>query len=380
MTRAAAANPVQPFSLGDPEALVRWTPAMRKKVFPRRELAPKPPKIASEDGIVAFLRAHADAMEPAVEAGRSLGGAARDAHDAAAVGREWLASGASEGLSVEAAAALLLVAPGPYLVDLWALRSGPEFALRALAASRELCLVGPSKTAFVAELPWGEIGAWGTRAHNLPPLGFFRAPAGTAEFAAEPPPGTLRRAKHGTPYQWHDAGPWLRLRQHLAALPDARWERCVAVGDELRGQGSAGARFWVAFAFPERPAWTEELMRDPSAEPNTFFQLAALTARTSEGIPWVRDHFYYREAEHAAHNILASSGPNAVRLLVEFTEHARTPASRRCGAGLLAQIDTDEAIRALLGLAASHKLDAAVAAAESNFPARVAALRASRLS
>jgi hypothetical protein len=44
-------------------------------------------------------------------------------------------------------------------------------------------------------------------------------------------------AKHGTPYQWHDAGPWLRLRQHLAALPDARWKRCVAVGDELRGQG-----------------------------------------------------------------------------------------------------------------------------------------------
>lgn len=381
-----ATTPAPIFPLGDPEGVVRWTPAMLKKVFPRRELSLKPPKLDAPVNLVADLRANADAWWGHFEAGAELPGADAALHQGLREARAWLEDKpAKTKPSVELAALTYqLAVPGEMfraeslaarLVDLWVGSFGLVFALEALAAAFTIAHAqGPSPG--VAQSPAAK-----------PRKGYGNGPAVAvignsitlirashnehSNLRVEDIPDALAGKRIPSIHFVNDeCRAWLRLREHLATAPEHDWSAAAAVAERLVAHPDVLVRHLVAFSFPERPAWAEALVAGPK---NGVFSVLGACVRDPSKLPYVTFEYFFTEFERTAASLLAASGPRAVPHLVALTKRFRAAAQARYLLGLVAQVDTDEAVDALLALGDDAKAAAAVEAMRANFPERASA-------
>ncbi|MFO0647963.1 MAG: hypothetical protein U0326_17115 [Polyangiales bacterium] len=373
------------FPLGDPEGAVRWTPAMLKKVFPRRELGLKPLSLDTPESLATEMHEAAAAWWERFELGSKVEGADAALHATLAEARAWLAAGAVERPTCAVAAlAYQFTSAGDgfreeslaaRMVDLWVLRFGLVFALDALCEAFTVGYAmgdnqravtfparkvrrgygsGPTMTAIFGEL------ALVRTFHNQ--LVYLRA----ADIA-------LAASGNRTPslhFVNDECRAWLRLREHLATAPQAAWEATLPRAEALIAHPSSLVRNLVAFAYPERPAWAESLTGERG---HAVFTVLSSSVRDPSKLEYAALEYFFKEFERGAVSMLAASGPKAVRPLLEAAANVRATPQKRFLLGLVAQVDTDEAVDALLALGDAAHAAAAVEAMRTNFPARVAA-------
>ncbi len=379
------------FPLGDPDGAVRWTPAMLKKVFPRRELAPKPPKLEAPASVVADLRANADAWWGRFEAGAKLPGADAALHAGLREARAWLAAKPAQTKPpVELAAlAYQLAVPGEQfraeslaarLVDLWVGSFGLVFALEALAAAFAITHAWGEPADVVrspAAKPRRGYGDGPTIATSANAIALIRGSHnGLGHLRVEDIPEALAGGREPSIHFVNDeCRAWLRLREHLASAPEHDWSAAASAAEGLLGHPDVLVRHLVAFSFPERPAWAEALVAGPQ---NSVFSVLGACVRDPSKLPYVTLEYFFTEFERTAASLLAASGPRAVPHLVGLAKRLRAAAQVRYVLGLVAQVDTDEAVDALLALDGAAKAAAAVEAMRANFPERAAARKKKR--
>lgn len=382
-----ASGPV--FPLGDPEGVVRWTPALLKKVFPRRELGLKAPKTEAPAAIVDDLRANAAAWWGHFEAGARVPGADASLHAALADARAWLDGDVTQRPSVELAAlAFQLAVPGEMfraesfaarLVDLWVVNFGVPFALDALAAAFTLAQAQGESMLAVSPTPKPRRG-YGTgptstsvhaNALTLIRGGHVDCRNLRVDEIADAAAGKRHLSIH---FVNDECRAWLRLREHLAAAPEAAWRECLTRAEALMAQGDPLVCHLVAFSFPERPEWAESLTGQKG---HSLFPVLSASVRDPSRLTYVALEYFFTEFERTAVSLLAAAGPRAVPALLQVLPRTRETPKQRYLYNLLAQVDTDEAVDALLD-ATKPAAQPAVAAMEANFPARVAARRAAR--
>lgn len=387
--KAAAGAGGVVFPLGDPEGVVRWTPALMKKVFPRRELGLKAPKTAAVSAIASDLRANADAWWAHFEAGAAAPGADAALHAGLVEARAWLDGDVSVQPSVACAALVFqLAVPGEMfraqsfaaaLVDLWVTSFGLPFALDALAEAFTIAQARGGESLLARSptpVPRRGYGSGPTlTAVAIPALTLIRAShldlghLGVEEIAAAVA-GKRHLSIH---FVNDDCRPWLRLREHLAAAPEAVWQACATRAEALIAHRDPVVRHLVAFAFPERPALAESLVGEKG---HTLFPVLSASVRDPSRLSYVALEYFFTEFERTAVSLLAASGPKAVPALCAVLPRTRETPKQRFLYNLLAQVDTDAAVDALLAAASKPAAQQGVAAMEANFPARVAARRA----
>lgn len=390
--RASAGDRSVVFSLGDPEGVVRWTPALLKKVFPRRELGLKAPKVSPLAAIAGDLRANADAWWTHFEAGATARGADAGLHAGLVEARAWLDGDVSVRPSVACAALTFqLAVPGEMfraqsfaasLVDLWVTAFGLPFALDALSEAFTIAqargaesLRARSPTP-VPRRGYGEGPTHTAVAAN--PLTLIRAShLDLSHLSVEQIPEAVAGARHlSLHFVNDDCRAWLRLREHLATAPENVWQACAARAEALIAHRDPLLRHLVAFSFPERPTLAESLVDE---EGHSLFPVLSASVRDPSRLQYVALEYFFKEFERTAASLLAASGPKAVPALCAVLTRTRETPKQRFLYGLLAQVDTDAAVDALLAAASKPEAQQGLAAMGANFPARFAARRAAAM-
>ncbi len=372
------------FTLGDPDGAVRWTPALLKKVFPRRELGLKPLSLDTPETIAKELTEAADACFERFEAGAKLDGADASLHAALADACAWIASGAVDKPALTVAALAYQVATvgdgfrdeslAARLVDLWAQRFGVAFALDALCESFTVAYaMGGDASAVsvpVRKARRGHGDGPVVRA-SLHGLALVRAPhIDLMYFNVGDVPLALSGARTPSIHLFNDeCRSWMRLREHLATASVAEWEATLPRAEELVKHPSALVRHLVAFSYPERPAWAESLTGERG---HVLFPMLSASVRDPSKLQYVTLEYFFQEFERCCASMLAASGVKAVAPLMNALDSVRGTPQKRYVVGLVAQVDTDEAVDALLALGDAKFATAAVEAMKTNFPERVA--------
>jgi len=391
--KTAPVAPTGPlFPSSDPEGRVLWTPALRKKVFPRRELGLKAPKLCDLDRMHGYLRDHVAALWPRFEEG--------DAHPKSDPGlntlrhtaRAWLDATPTPDTLEPAAAAVLFqfveIGDGMHaasyqsaLVDLLVTRFGVAFALRALAEAFAMAWVPLEEASAVTAMPVPE------------PRRGYSGPTAMVHH----PSYTLVRAEHAAVDGLRDAEldaglagtrslslflyrtefvPWLRLREHLAAMPAPAWETLRdTVAAPLFAASGLVSRHMIAWSFPECPAWAESLATPDLTKRHALYSMLTACLPDPSVLPGVNCEYFYEYLAEACTSMLAAAGPRAVPGLLEMGARLRRPDDYRAVLALVAHVDTDEALGALLAQADNLRYARALELAETNFPARIKALR-----
>lgn len=372
------------FTLGDPDGAVRWTPSLLKKVFPRRELGLKPLSLDTPETIAKELIAAADACFERFEEGAKLDGADASLHAALADARAWLAAGAVDKPALTVAAlAYQLASVGDgfrdeslaaRLVDLWAQRFGLGFALDALSESFTVAYATGGETSAVSVPVRKARKGYG----NEPVVkvilsGFALVKAPHNElgyFNAVDIPRALSGERTPSIHLFNDeCRSWLRLREHLATASLSEWEATLPRAEELIKHPSALVRHLVAFSYPERPAWAESLTGERG---HVLFPMLSASVRDPSKLQYTTLEYFFQEFERCSVSMLAASGARAVAPLMAALDSVRATPQKRFLVGLVAQVDTDEAVDALLALGDAKFATTAVEAMRANFPERVA--------
>lgn len=380
----AGDKPLGPvFSLGDPEGVVRWTPALLKKVFPRRELGLKPLSLDTPETIAKEISESAEACFERFEAGAKLEGADLSLHAALSEARSWLAAGAIEEPTLTVAALAYQLATvgdmfrdvslGARLVDLWVQRFGLRFALDALCEAFTVAYAtggGSSVVSVPVRKARKGYGDGPVVRASLNSFALVRAPhLDLMYFNVGDIPRALAGERSLSIHFVNDeCRSWVRLREHLATAPKEAWEATHPRAEELMKHPSALVRHLVAFSFPERPEWAESLTGERG---HTLFPVLSASVRDPSKLQYVTLEYFFQEFERCTVSMLAASGAKAVAPLMKALDNVRATPQKRFIVGLVAQVDTDEAVDALLSLGDATYATAAVATMRANFPERV---------
>ncbi len=387
---AAATGPLFPAS--DPEGRVLWTPALRRKVFPRRELGLKPPKPGDLAALLAHLRGHVAALWGPFEAG-----ARHPANDPALTAlrheaRAWLDATPPPDTLRPAQAAVLFqlleLCDGMRadslqagFVDLLVARFGVEFALRTLAEAFAIVRVKlpEGESLVVVPLPNPRRGYSGPSVSvHFPAYALVRAEHARVDSldlseldAALAGTRTLSLYLFCTEFV-----PWLRLREHLAGLAPAAWETLRdAVAGPLYASSSLVARHMIAWSFPECPPWAEALATPALTTQHGLYPMLTACLPDPSVLPAIQCEYFFEHFAEACTSMLAAAGPRAVPALLALGRRLRVTAEYRAALALVAHVDTDEAVGALLAEANNPRFAQSLSLVEANFPARVKALR-----
>jgi hypothetical protein len=117
-------------------------------------------------------------------------------------------------------------------------------------------------------------------------------------------------------------------------------------------------RHLVAFAFPERPALAESLLGEKG---HSLFPVLSASVRDPSRLPYVALEYFFTEFERTAVSLLAAAGPKAVPALCAVLPRTRETPKQRFLYNLLAQVDTDAAVDALLAAASKPAAQQGVA-------------------
>ncbi len=372
------------FSLGDPEGVVRWTPQMLKKVYSRREMKPAPPSLDTPELIASEMRAAAAAWSDRFEAGAKVKGADPSLHATMREARAWLEAGATErpslavaALAYQSQAAGDSFRVGSYaalMLDLWVQRFGLGFALDALVEAFTVGFASTESTApvtFPARKARKGYGAGTAVTIWSGDLALIRTPHNQLSYLrADDIPFALSGQRTASLHYVNDeCRAWLRLREHLASAPLHDWEAVLPRAEALIAHPSALVRHLVAFLFPERPAWAESLASETG---HAVHPVLSACVRDPAKLQYVALTYFYEGFEESAASMLAAAGPRAVKHLIEAAGSGKSAAQRYL-TGLVAQVDTDEAVDLILSIRyLKHGLKAAETMRE-NFPERFAA-------
>ncbi|MFL6116139.1 MAG: DUF4132 domain-containing protein [Catenulispora sp.] len=168
-----------------------------------------------------------------------------------------------------------------------------------------------------------------------------------------------------------------RARRHLAAAPDADYAAALAGVDAVRDptltQGPA-----ICFLFPERTARFDQqipVMRrhrhNEDSGLTAWFLLGAVTTgdQALALTQWAEAEAL-RQCPAATATVLATVGTDLIPALVSWAEMAWDADARLRTQRLIAGFDTDEALRALLGMIQHRGTGSAVLEAAARFPER----------
>lgn len=175
------------------------------------------------------------------------------------------------------------------------------------------------------------------------------------------------------------AGPWGRLRQHVAAQDDVGYATVSKLAAELHVHAGAEARLGLAFAFPDERAWAEHEAQVLIAAVGHHGQgraamLASLRdpARALELVGGVSNTYSCRLGstgfEPVLLTLLALQGADVVPVLDALAERAAGSEDARDLASTLARIGTPAALAALAKRADQKEYLPSIGEALARFP------------
>ncbi|MFF2550742.1 hypothetical protein ACFVUS_07060 [Nocardia sp. NPDC058058] len=185
---------------------------------------------------------------------------------------------------------------------------------------------------------------------------------------------------HADDFAWwmYHGGDLARLRAHLAAASDSEY---VAAADQvatMRATGSIRARLISSYLLPQRQDWVEADLADPmtvglSRELTRLLVPAATTAAQLDRIAQLTggaplDSILFGKAH--LYNMVCQVGPTSAPAVAALLDSCRTVKDRQFVAGILAQLPSDEAYRALLERSDQPGVATALAKADKRCPRR----------
>ncbi|WP_067714082.1 hypothetical protein [Nocardia yamanashiensis] len=196
-------------------------------------------------------------------------------------------------------------------------------------------------------------------------------------------------------YQWFDAlslrpqdEPWWGLhseaaraiRAHLSVLSEKEYSEAVQRVEALRNTGSLLARLLSSYLLPERQDWLEADLADHPADaqyslPLDLLVTSVTTAAQLDRIGHLKgrapmDTLTLHADRAPIFNVVCQLGPAAVPALALLLDTCRTSKDRTFVAGILAQLPSDDAFRALLQRSRLAPVDSALKKAAARYPGR----------